>query len=450
MPGGAGNTCANLAGLGCEVVLIGICGIDEAGESIVKLIEENQIKNEIMFDSTRSTTTKIRIIAQGQQLVRLDKEKRAVLSAEITKRLLNIAERKLSSCHALVLSDYGKGVLQTPGLCTALVDLARERNIPVLIDPKGDGWDRYVGATCVTPNTSELEMISSTDLSEENKLIRVARSVRRNHEIVWLVVTRGERGMCIIGPEDSVFHIRAKAREVFDISGAGDTVIATLAAGIALGLAFPDAAQLSNLAAGIVVGKLGTKPINLIELKAALLMSGMEGKGIGAVKIAGLNTAAILVNAWRSNRETIVFTNGCFDLLHPGHIYLLNEAKALGNRLVVGLNSDASVERLKGRGRPIFCEDERAALIGALDCVDLVVVFEEDIPQSLITALQPDLLVKGGDYALEEVVGREIVEASGGKVRIIPLLEGFSATDIANRIDITFDSLKDSRNQKSF
>jgi D-beta-D-heptose 7-phosphate kinase/D-beta-D-heptose 1-phosphate adenosyltransferase len=179
-------------------------------------------------------------------------------------------------------------------------------------------------------------------------------------------------------------------------------------------------------------------------------MSGMEGKGIGAVKIAGLNTAAILVNAWRSNRETIVFTNGCFDLLHPGHIYLLNEAKALGNRLVVGLNSDASVERLKGRGRPIFCEDERAALIGALDCVDLVVVFEEDIPQSLITALQPDLLVKGGDYALEEVVGREIVEASGGKVRIIPLLEGFSATDIANRIDITFDSLKDSRNQKSF
>jgi D-beta-D-heptose 7-phosphate kinase/D-beta-D-heptose 1-phosphate adenosyltransferase len=234
MPGGAGNTCANLAGLGCEVVLIGICGIDEAGESIVKLIEENQIKNEIMFDSTRSTTTKIRIIAQGQQLVRLDKEKRAVLSAEITKRLLNIAERKLSSCHALVLSDYGKGVLQTPGLCTALVDLARERNIPV---------DRYVGATCVTPNTSELEMISSTDLSEENKLIRVARSVRRNHEIVWLVVTRGERGMCIIGPEDSVFHIRAKAREVFDISGAGDTVIATLAAGIALGLAFPDAKQ---------------------------------------------------------------------------------------------------------------------------------------------------------------------------------------------------------------
>ena len=302
------------------------------------------------------------------------------------------------------------------------------------MDPKGKEWARYTGATCVTPNTAEFDLVFGEAVADEKALLEAMAAICSKYLLSNLLVTRGPLGMCLIGNGGKSQFIPAIARQVYDVSGAGDTVVAVLTAGIASGLDFPDAARLANIAAGVVVGKIGTQPINLLELKAAVGMKNESGNGIVNHKLHSPAAAAVQVQAWKAANQKVVFTNGCFDLLHPGHIHLINESKKCGNRLIVGLNSDDSVRRLKGMSRPILSENDRAAILGALDSVDLVIIFKEDTPLGLIDFLKPDILVKGGDYKIDQVVGREVVESYGGKVQLVEVLEGYSTTNIAKKV----------------
>ena len=438
VPGGAGNVAANLAGLQCPVSILGVCGNDDAGSRLKKILLEKGIDTFLQESITRPTITKTRVMARGQQLLRLDEEEPRILSPELEEKFIACFEQKAPACDVVVLSDYGKGIFQTPGLCQHLIGNCRARNIPVLVDPKGADWIRYQGAACVTPNTAELALVTDGASEEsEPQLHQSALTIRGRYGLEWLLITRGSRGMVLCGNATSSLIIPARAREVFDVSGAGDTVIATLAAGLALKLSFAEAAQLANLAAGIVVGKLGTQPITRPELSAAVALNDMQHQSTGASKIATLESARILVKSWQSSDQKVVFTNGCYDLLHPGHIHLLHQSRALGDRLIVGLNTDTSVRRLKGNTRPILAERDRAAIISALGCVDMVVLFDEDTPLELIRAIKPDILVKGEDYRLDQVVGRDVVESYGGRVCRVPLLEGYSTTQIAEKIAST-------------
>jgi len=433
--GGAGNVAANLAALECSVALIGVCGADAAGESIKMILHEKGIENLVHVDSSRQTITKTRIMAQRQQLLRLDKEELQVLPLELSERLLECFERKLPNCQAVIISDYGKGMLQTPDFCEYIISLCRKYDIFVLADPKGKDWMRYQGANCVTPNLAEFNLIAeSISNRKRNGLKAAAKGIRQRFNLDWLMVTLGSKGMFLAGPKNISFQIPVIAQEVYDVSGAGDTVIASLAAGLACGMDFPEAAKLANTASGVAVGKIGVQPVTQSELHNALRITGIGSTATSPVKIASSDSARIQVRIWRKAGIKVVFTNGCFDLLHPGHLSLLHQACALGDRLVVGLNTDASVKRLKGSDRPILPEQGRVSLISALSCVDLVVLFNDDTPLSLIKLLQPDILVKGADYQLDEVIGRDMVESYGGKVYLAPILEGYSTTEITNKV----------------
>ncbi len=333
----------------------------------------------------------------------------------------------------MILSDYGKGIFSTRTIARDLIQTARKAGLPVLVDPKGRDWQRYRGATCITPNTAELEAVAGEALeADEAALIASGCRVREDYELDWLLVTRGANGMCLIDARNHHHLIPAQAREVYDVSGAGDTVIATLAASLGAGDAFVEAAETANLAAGVVVGKLGTQPIYQSELASMLQFS---DSSYPATKLIGLEAGLARVREWKSAGDKVVFTNGCFDLLHPGHISLLHKARAYGDRLVVGLNSDASVRRLKGQSRPFLSEQDRAAMLGALECVDLVIPFEEDTPLELIDKVKPHILVKGSDYTPEEVVGKAEVEAYGGCVRLVALVEGYSTTGLSRKVN---------------
>jgi D-beta-D-heptose 7-phosphate kinase/D-beta-D-heptose 1-phosphate adenosyltransferase len=435
VPGGAGNVAANLAGLECPVSILGICGNDAAGNRLKKIFLEKKIDPLLQESTARPTITKTRVMARGQQLLRLDEEEPRNLSPEMAEKLITRFEQTAPQCDVIILSDYGKGIFQTPDLCRHCIHFCRTAGIPVLVDPKGADWTRYQGATCITPNTAELELAAGSTFEEnDSELYQSASAIRRQYGLERLLVTRGSRGMILCGEDTASLVIPAQAREVFDVSGAGDTVIATLAAGLALGLSFAHAAQLSNLAAGIVVGKLGTQPIMRSELTTAIELNDVQQQSAINSKTASLESARILIKSWQSSGRKVVFTNGCYDLIHPGHIHLLHQSRDLGDRLIVGLNTDASVRRLKGNSRPIVSERDRAAIVGALGCVDLVVLFDEDTPLQLIEALKPDILVKGEDYRLDQVVGRDVVESYGGCVCRVPLLQGYSTTLIAEKI----------------
>ncbi|MDR3556880.1 MAG: bifunctional D-glycero-beta-D-manno-heptose-7-phosphate kinase/D-glycero-beta-D-manno-heptose 1-phosphate adenylyltransferase HldE [Syntrophobacteraceae bacterium] len=435
VPGGAGNVGKNLAKLGCQAVVLGVVGDDGEGAILRGLCVENEMDDMLVIDKSRPTITKTRIVARDQQLLRLDDEQPGVLSDPVRAQLLDRFEKMVVRCQAVILSDYGKGIFQTPGFCQSVVSLAGKHGVPVFVDPKGKDWERYRSATCITPNSAELEDVAETPVQGEVQLLGEAEKIRERYGAEWLLVTRGARGMCLLGRQSAPVVIPTIAREVYDVSGAGDTVIAVLAACVACGLSFPEATRVANTAAGIVVGKLGTQPVTAAELQYGLQL---EESGINGTRYAGksgsLESAQMQTQAWRSNGERIVFTNGCFDLLHPGHIHLLEEAKGLGDRLIVGLNSDSSVKRLKGPRRPILPESDRMVLLKALSCVDLVIIFEEDTPLRLIEALRPDILVKGSDYRLEQVVGRDIVESYGGRVALVSLMDGYSTTRIAEKL----------------
>lgn len=431
--GGAANVALNLAGLGCEVTLVGFTGSDPAGATLRRILEKSGVRVELVPIPGRPTITKTRVMAREQQILRIDEEEASPPPDDARERVLSLLDGLIPGRQAVILSDYGKGVLLDAAVPQRAVELGRKRGIPVLVDPKGRDWGRYRGATCVTPNAGELESVSGCVESGEEGMAAVAGRIRSELGLDWLLVTRGKHGMCLVGDCAPLF-IPTRAREVFDVSGAGDTVIATLAAGLAAGFAMDEAARIANAAAGIVVGKLGTQPVTYGELETALQM-GIDGEAASPQgKVLTSSMALARVKAWRSSNLRIVFTNGCFDLLHPGHIHLLHQARALGDRLVVGLNTDGSVRRLKGELRPILSENDRATLLAALSTVDAVVLFDEDTPLNLIEQLRPDILVKGDDYRIDQVVGREVVEGYGGRVELVKVLEGRSTTTIIDRI----------------
>lgn len=434
--GGSGNVANNLAGLGCQVCIIGVCGNDQRSAVLKALLDQKGIQYRLVTDTTRPTTSKTRIMAHKQQVMRLDEEEAQPLSDDALDQIHAQVEEELGGCQAVILSDYGKGVFPSETVVQKMIQSARQRQIPVFVDPKGGHWARYRGATCVTPNTAELEMVTGSSLAfDEPLLIATAQSMRTDLDLDYLLVTRGAQGMCLAGPDGAPLLIPAQARDVYDVSGAGDTVIATLAAVVANGAPFERAARVANVAAGIVVGKVGTQPILASELSTALHFEDKQNYyPYAATKMTALDAALAKVQEWKAGAETLVFTNGCFDLLHPGHVSLLYQASTLGDRLIVGLNSDASVRRLKGPQRPILHQQDRAAMLSALACVDLVVQFDEDTPLILIRAIQPHVLVKGSDYTPDEVVGKAEVEAYGGCVKLVDLVKGYSTTQLARKV----------------
>jgi D-beta-D-heptose 7-phosphate kinase/D-beta-D-heptose 1-phosphate adenosyltransferase len=434
--GGAGNVANNLAGLGCQVALIGVCGSDPAGASLKETLDRKKITSGLVCVPARPTIAKTRIMAHKQQVLRLDEEQVDPLPADVVEQIGDRVKQALPGCRAVILSDYGKGMFVEEAFTQRVIGICRDNRVPVLVDPKGIGWERYRHATCITPNTAELEALVGRPLADDEKrLIAAAGQTRARYHLDWLLVTRGEKGMCLMGKESRPILISSQALEVFDVSGAGDTVIATLAAALAVNTPFVQAAETANLAAGVVVGKLGTQPIEKAELAACLrYRDGRRHFPYAAAKMAEPQGAMVRVAEWRAAEDVIVFTNGCFDLLHPGHISLLHQASALGNRLIVGLNTDASVKRLKGAERPILSEQDRGAILSALACVDLVVLFDDDTPLGLIESLQPDILVKGSDYSPDQVVGKAEVESYGGRVELVNLVEGYSTTHLTRKM----------------
>ena len=427
--GGAANVAMNLAGLGCEAVLAGFWGEDAEKRELEAFLSAAKVDTVGVVTSSLPTISKTRIVGRTQQLLRLDIESREQFSAEDEARLIERAEELVAKVHAVVLSDYAKGAL-TRGLCKRVIRAARYAGVPVLADPKTPDLSKYSGATAVCPNLHELEMATGVSAHDIDALLRAGEAQRQEHDLKYLAVTMSERGIRLLS-EAGAYHSPARAREVFDVSGAGDTVIATMAAGMAAGLQMETAVELANLAAGIVVGKVGTAPIAHHELTALLTPS----KGISdAEKILDRARVAARVREWRAAGETVVFTNGCFDLLHVGHVTLLEDCRRFGSKVVLGLNTDASVQRLKGPSRPVVSEADRARVMAALGAVDAVTFFDEDTPIELIRALEPDVLVKGGDYNVETVVGHEIVLAAGGRVEIVPIVEGFSTTGIVRKL----------------
>jgi len=422
--GGAGNVARNLTALGAVLSFVSVVGDDSAGTVACRLLSELQgAAVSLRVSKERETTVKGRFFSNdGHQLLRADRETIAPLSAADAAELRRAALADLEHCDAVILSDYAKGVF-TGDLAAAVIAAARAAHKPVIVDPKGNDYARYAGATVITPNRSELAEATGLPVNTDAEVVNAARTLRQVTGAGAILVTRSDKGMSLVG--DMVEHLAVESREVADVTGAGDTVVATFAMALACGAHLADAARLANLAAGIVVSRRGTAVATVAEISAALVHAGIAGF---EQKIADRDTAAARADAWRRQSLRVGFTNGCFDLLHPGHISLLNQARHACDRLIVGLNSDASVKRLKGETRPIQTAAARATVMASMASVDLVVVFDEDTPQALIEALRPDVLVKGSDYARAAVVGGDFVESYGGRVVLANLVESFSTT----------------------
>ena len=426
--GGAANVAANLAALGCRARLVAAVGDDGARGELAGLLAGQGIADGLVAVPRFPTIVKTRVLGGHQQMVRIDEEEPRALDDAAREPLIAAAVAAVADSDAVILSDYAKGVL-AGRTAPAIIAAARAKGIPVLVDPKGTAWDRYRDATTITPNTGELAAVAGIPANDHDGLLAAGRGLRERLGLQALTFTRGEHGISLIAADRTV-SVPAQAREVFDVSGAGDTVIATMAAGLAAGLGLEDAMRLANTAAGIVVGKVGTVPIHGAELEAELVRL---GGGEPAGKVLERAACARQVAAWRAAGEQVVFTNGCFDILHAGHIQALETARRQGDRLVVGLNSDDSVRRLKGPARPVNGGDDRATVLAALSCVDAVVEFGEDTPLDLICAVKPTVLVKGADYREDQVVGGAEVKSWGGKVVLVPLLPGRSTTATIER-----------------
>jgi D-beta-D-heptose 7-phosphate kinase/D-beta-D-heptose 1-phosphate adenosyltransferase len=429
MLGGAGNVVRNLAALGAGVEFIAAIGQDDAGAGIGTLLAELAgVRAGLVSTAGRATTVKTRYFAGIQQLLRTDREATGSLDSKAAADIVARAEAALDRTDVVVLSDYGKGVLAGP-LAGRLIAAAAKAGRPIIVDPKGDDFTRYRGASLVTPNRRELAEASRMPAATDDEVIAAARAIIGRCGIAAVLCTRSAEGMTLVA-EDAADHLPAEARAVFDVSGAGDTVVAAVAAALGAGMALVDAAMLANVAAGIVVGKVGTAVAWPQEMIADIRR---HDPMAAERKVLEAAPALDRIRGWRAEGRRIGFTNGCFDLIHPGHVTLLAKSRAACDRLVVGLNGDASVTRLKGAGRPVQPVTARAEVLAALEAVDLVVVFDEDTPRELIARVVPTVLVKGGDYTREQVVGREIVEAQGGQVILIDLVPGHSTTAMVER-----------------
>jgi len=428
--GGAGNVINNLVALGAKVRVCSVLGDDADGRLLRELLAELAVDiSGILLASGRVTSRKTRVLASNQQIVRIDRETRAEISSEQERQLIESVHTALPTSQVLLVSDYLKGVLPE-GLLQEIIVAAREVGVPVVVDPKGSDYQKYRGATALTPNRKEAQVASGVVISDKNSLCKAGQQLCRDLDLEALVLTRSEEGMSLFYRDSKELHLPTEAREVFDVSGAGDTVLALIGLGLASGLPLADAARLSNLAAGIVVGKVGTSTVTAAEILEVLGRQHLDADS----KIHESRTLASLLESRRAMGQKAVFTNGCFDLLHVGHVKYLQAARRLGDLLILGLNTDASIRRLKGPKRPLIGEDERAHILAALDCIDYVVLFDEDTPLDLIRTLRPDILVKGADYTPDGVVGKDLVESWGGRVELIQFVDGKSTTNIIEKI----------------
>ena len=422
----------NLAGLGACVTLMGFGGDDDDQHALEALLAKAGVRCSVVACPGVPTTSKLRILAGHQQLLRLDNDPRCAGFNRSSDVLLQNVMGALPEASAVVLSDYAKGALSERE-CRSIIAEARRLRIPVVVDPKGSDFKRYRGATTICPNAKELAAVTGEAPGDLKWLLNAGQTMVAALNLQYMLVTLSEKGMAILR-QDSHTHVPAAARQVFDVSGAGDTVVAVVAASIAAQMPAEVAVQLANVAAGIVIGKLGTVPIERDELLGVL---SQESESDREVKVISLEALRARVAGWRSRGLRVVLTNGCFDLLHVGHISLLEQARRMGDRLIVAVNSDRSVRGLKGRRRPLVREHDRAQVLAALAAVDAVVIFDEATPLRLIEALRPDVLVKGGDYSEPDVVGAAEVQSWGGRLELVPLVAGHSTTAlIENSCDL--------------
>jgi D-beta-D-heptose 7-phosphate kinase/D-beta-D-heptose 1-phosphate adenosyltransferase len=420
--GGAANVAVNLVSLGVDTTLFGVVGQDDEAATLQVVLEQQNIKCQFKAVRNWPTTTKTRVQSRGQQLIRLDREEQDVSGSEaLTKSL----QKAVKSATAVVLSDYGKGALAD---ISAMIELCRNASVPVLVDPKGSDFDKYRGATVLTPNQSEFESVAGVCETDDD-LVEHARNMISDLDLGALLVTRSEKGMLLVEASDEPVFLSTRAREVFDVTGAGDTVIAVLAGALASGESMAAAAALSNFAAGLVVRKIGVASVSPAEIRAALHQRGQGGRGLVME-----DELAAMVSEAKTQGDTIVMTNGCFDFLHAGHVAYLEEAKSLGDRLIVAVNDDDSVRRLKGDGRPVNALQDRMAVLAGLAAVDWVVPFSEDTPARLIQKMMPDVLVKGGDYHPEDIAGAKDILKNGGEVRVLAFREGHSSSSIIDKL----------------
>ena len=416
--GGAGNVSSNLSRLGVETILIGAIGKDNSGEKITKILNKKEIKHNLIFYKNNRTIKKTRIISRNQQIARLDFEDTEVVFDK--KLLISKFKESLNDVDVVIFSDYGKGLLFD---IEELITLAKKEQKIIIIDPKGDNFLKYSNANVITPNFNEFEAVVGKCISEK-EIIKKALKLIKKINISAILLTRGSKGMTLIQSNKNIVNIPTVAANVYDVTGAGDTVVAFLAASLSLNLKLEEAAKISNKAAGLVVGKLGSSSIGINELfdsyKEKIIFDQSELK--------------IIVDDLKSKNQKIVMTNGCFDILHKGHINYLGKAKTLGDVLIVALNTDDSVRKLKGKNRPINTLDDRAEVLMSLESVDMVTYFSQETPIDLYAEILPDLLVKGGDYKLDDIIGSEEVINNGGEVKIIDFVEGYSSSNIIKKL----------------
>ncbi len=431
--GGAANVANNLRSLGASVEIFGVVGRDAGGENLKALLKQIKIDSSgIISDSKTTTTTKKRLIAENQQIARIDIEEASPIADELKDRIIESISNSvaLNKPDGIIISDYAKGVI-TKELSNEIIQLARRNEIFVCVDPKGRDFDKYKGANVITPNQKETEDLCGFQIEDYSSLKRAVEIVVNQTGVEGILITRGKDGISFyFKGTHEIKTVHSDAREVFDVTGAGDTVVSSFTLSYLASRSWEDSVRIANYSAGIVVGRIGTSTVTRKELEERL----KNGKNQTGNKISSRALLSNAISQLKHEGKRIVFTNGCFDLLHIGHLQLLKQAKALGDILVVGVNNDESVKKLKGNERPLTGESSRANIVAALDCVDYVSVFEEDTPLELIKALKPDIIVKGGDYSIETVVGRDFVESYGGTVCIVPLLEEISTSQLIDKI----------------
>lgn len=421
-PGGAANVAVNVASLGINTQLLGITGNDEASERLESILAQKNVKCHFIQQDNCPTITKRRVLSQHQQLIRLDYEsdKKTENSTELVKKYIKL----LNSVDIIILSDYAKGGLIE---VEALIKYANDKNIPILVDPKSKDFDCYKNATILTPNEKEFEEVVGI-CETDNVLTEKGEALLKNLNLEALLITRGKKGMTLIQKNKSAIHLNAMTHEVFDVTGAGDTVIAVLAAAIASNQSVEVATMLANTAASLVVKKLGTATVTIDEINKNLYDEATS------LSIPNKKYALELINEAKKSGKKIIMTNGCFDIIHTGHVRYLSKAKSLGDYLVIAVNDDESVKRLKGNGRPINTLEDRMLVLNSLASVNLVIPFSQDTPEEIISSVNPDVLVKGGDYKEENIAGAESVRKSGGEVVIVPFDEGYSTSLILKKL----------------
>lgn len=421
-PGGAANVAVNLASLGVTTRLIGVVGQDDAANTLQAMLKNRGIHCDFQSIEGRPTITKTRVQSRGQQLIRLDQEDAAAMPGDA---IVDALKKSVQGAGAVILSDYGKGALTD---IAAMISVCREAGVPALVDPKGTDFDKYRGASVITPNQAEIEgVVGVCDTDEE--LVRRSRAILDDLNLNALLVTRSEKGMLLLEADMEPLFLGTQAREVYDVTGAGDTVIATLAGAVASGQSLASAAALANIAAGLVVRKIGVATVTPGEISVSLHQRGQGGRGL-----VGLDELRLMVAESHDRGERVIMTNGCFDVLHAGHVAYLEEAKSLGDRLIVAVNDDASVRRLKGESRPVNLLQDRLLVLAGLAAVDWVIPFSDDTPASLIADVLPDVLVKGGDYKPDDIAGAKDVLNNGGEVRVLAFRDGHSSSRIIEKL----------------